>query len=404
MISNLSQRPRAAIGHPYLGRGGSETKVMWLIEALKDRWDVDLITTGGWNLDELNRAYGTAVEDGDVRVRIAPGARLLGRCPAAALRAGLFQRFCRTIAAEYDLRLSAYNGLDWGLPAIHFIADFSWDREVRERFDPPSPGLIYRDSLLRRAYLSLGRALARPSGRDLYRDDTVVANSEWTAGLMESRCGRRPPVIYPPVPGELPTVPWERKEPAFVCLGRIDPEKRVERVVAILGRVRERHPELKLHVIGGLPETPYARGMRDLFRSNASWVVHEGAVYGAAKTGLLGRFRYGLHACGREAFGIAVAELAKAGAVVFAPAEGGQAEILGDEALLYRDEDEAVAKILRVLESESEQARLRALLAERVGRFTAAAFVKAVREMVDQQGVPEENSPLFPVGKGGRGG
>jgi len=78
---------------------------------------------------------------------------------------------------------AADNPTDWGLPAIHFIADFSWHREIREQVDPPSPGFIYRDSILRKAYLGIANAYARPSGRDVLRDDVVIANSRWTANL-----------------------------------------------------------------------------------------------------------------------------------------------------------------------------------------------------------------------------
>src|SRR6202020_1446568 len=100
-----------------------------------------------------------------------------------------YQRFARNIAGQYDMRISAYNPTDWGLPAIHFIADFSWHREIRERLHPPSPGLIYRNSILRKAYLRFAAAYASPSGRDVYRDDRVIANSEWTAELMKQVCG-----------------------------------------------------------------------------------------------------------------------------------------------------------------------------------------------------------------------
>ena len=144
---------RAVIGHPKIGFGGSESIVMWLIEALKQRFDVTVMTTGGWNLAALNDYYGTQVREDEVKVRIAPVPLLLRGLNASALRGACYQRFAREIAGEYDVRISAYNTTDWGLPAIHFIADFSWRRELRERLHPPSPGFIYLDTLVRRAYL-----------------------------------------------------------------------------------------------------------------------------------------------------------------------------------------------------------------------------------------------------------
>ncbi len=122
------------------------------------------MTTGGWDRSALNNYYGTRVEHGEVKVRIAPVPVLVRSMNAAALRGACFQRFARQIAGEYDIRVSAYNTTDWGLPALHFIADFSWHKAIREQFHPPSPGFIYRDTIVRRAYLKLQGSTERPRG------------------------------------------------------------------------------------------------------------------------------------------------------------------------------------------------------------------------------------------------
>ena len=107
---------------------------MWLIEALKHDFDVTVVTTGGWNLASLNDYYGTWVKENEVTVRIASVPFLLQSLNAAALLGGCYQCFARQIAAEYDVRISAYNMTDWGLPAFHFIADFSWHREINRHW------------------------------------------------------------------------------------------------------------------------------------------------------------------------------------------------------------------------------------------------------------------------------
>ena len=60
------------IGHPYMGRGGSEARVMWLIEALKQDFDVTVVTTGGWDLAALNSYYGTRVGKTKSRFALHP--------------------------------------------------------------------------------------------------------------------------------------------------------------------------------------------------------------------------------------------------------------------------------------------------------------------------------------------
>ncbi len=113
-----------------MGRGGSESNVMWLIEALKRDCDVTVVTTGGWDLAALNKFYGTQVREDEVKVRIAPVPILARNMTAVALRGSCYQRFALQIADQYDVRISAYNATDWGLPAVHFIADFCWHRHT----------------------------------------------------------------------------------------------------------------------------------------------------------------------------------------------------------------------------------------------------------------------------------
>lgn len=369
-------RKRVIIGHPMFGRGGSEAVAMWLIEALKDDHDVTVLTTGGWNLAELNAHYGTQVSAQQVTVRIAPIPWLARRLDAAALRAACFQRFARTIAGEYDVRISAYNLTDWGHPAVHFIADFSWHRQLREALDPATPGFIYRDSWLRRIYLDIARRYQNLSGRDTLREDRIIANSQWTAELIREVCKVEcAAVVYPPVCGEFPEVAWRHKENAFVMIGRVAPEKRIEEAIAILAAVRQRGHAIRLHLCGRIGHDSYGREIAALCRNHADWILLEGFVTGARKSELLARCRYGIQTRSAEPFGISVAEMIRAGAIVFAPNDGGQAEILDHPGLLFSDKGEAVEAISTALENSALQVQLRMHLSDRAQRFSAEKFV-----------------------------
>ena len=370
-------RKRIIIGHPRFGRGGSEAVAMWLVEALKDDHDVTVLTTGGWNLPELNAQYGTQVNANQVKVRIAPIPWPARRLGAAALRAACFQRFARKVADEYDVRISAYNLTDWGLPAVHFIADFSWHQQVRERLDPITPGFIYRDSWLRRIYLNITDRYLNLSGRDLLRKDKIIANSHWTEELMRKDCEVEvAAVVYPPVCGEFPAVTWQDKENAFVMIGRIAPEKRIEEAIAILEAVRQRGHAVRFHLCGQIENDAYGRRIATLCRNHADWIVTEDFVSGDRKAKILARCRYGIQTRSAEPFGISVAEMIHAGAIVFAPNDGGQAEILDHPILLFSDRNEAVEAISAVLESAALQDELRTHLSVQAKRFSAEQFVR----------------------------
>jgi glycosyltransferase involved in cell wall biosynthesis len=289
----------------------------------------------------------------------------------------------RRVAGEYDVRISAYNLTDWGLPAIHFLADFSWNKQIRDRLDPPSPGFVYKTSLLRQAYLGLASAIEQPSGRDPLVEDQLIANSNWTAETVHRECKIQcAATIYPPVWSEFPDVSWKQKEDSFVMIGRISPEKQVEKAISILSAVRDRGPSIDLHLCGQIEDNLYGRRIVELCRKHSSWIIPEGRVTGERKASILAKCRYGIQARSAEPFGISVAEMLKAGAIVFAPREGGQAEILKNPDLLFSDEPDAVEKILSVLKSPTRQAMLRSELHDRRQSFSTSTFISRVQGFV----------------------
>jgi hypothetical protein len=74
--------------------------------------------------------------------------------------------------------------------------------------------------------------------------------------------------------------------------------------------------------------------------------------------------------------------MVKAGAIVFAPADGGQAEILEHRDLLFSNTDEAVEKILSALEHPSLQSVLRTHLAHRTQIFSAQNFLHKTQAFI----------------------
>lgn len=371
---------RILIGHSYWGRGGAEVAAMRLIEALCQNYKIDIVTRGGFDLEELNHCSGTNIRNNDLNAIRFPPLTPKVNSTGGALWHGIFLRYCRRIAPEYDLCITASRTLDWGVPAIHFLSDVAWNRPLQERFDCPEAGL--RANLIRRAYFGAASLLAGTSGRDLTQHDTLVANSEWTARMSAEFCGRPPVVIYPAVPPVGQGAAWVDRENAFLCLGRISPEKRIEQVIAILDQVRGRGHSVRLHLAGGGGADHYSKQIEALCAARREWITVLGPVYGEAKQALLGRCRYGINACEREAFGIATLEMAMAGMVPFVPQAGAQSEMISDDALIYRDVEDAVLKMDTVLQSGSRQMELHKAMLRRGAEFNPEHFCAEVRDLV----------------------
>jgi len=385
-VSEKTGRAKIAVIHPQLRYGGSETGPLWSVEALKRDYDVALITGGRVDLARLNAYYGTDLRPGEVtihEVRLPLGLHRTAKF--AGLRGALFTRACRRLAPSFDAVTFHYNPCDFGLPLIQFVADFTFAPRLQQTLDPSTSAQRrwwYGDTILRRAYLGLCQRLA-PSHAENWKQNVTVANSRWTAGLLEREFGlitRR--VQFPPVPGSFPAVSWDERENGFVCVGRVVPEKRMDAVIGILHQVRQHGFDIHLHILGGLDDSPFAKKVQALASRHRDWVFLEGRVAGKTKRELMARHRFGINGRKSEPFGIAVAELVKAGCLTFVPNGGGQTEIVDHPSLIFENDGDAIQKIVCVLQSPALQAALAEHLRARSRELSTERFQNTVRSLV----------------------
>jgi glycosyltransferase involved in cell wall biosynthesis len=217
------------------------------------------------------------------------------------------------------------------------------------------------------------------------RQNLTLANSQWTAAGVKRLLDIDAQVLYPPVANPAADVAWQNRRAAFLAVGRLSPEKEYERLMRILARVRRDVPELTLTIVGTWDRFTW-RYMREVKRQAAalgSWIVFRQNLTRDDVRNLMASSRYGIHGMREEHFGMAPAEMVRAGMIVWVPRGGGQVEIIGDEpALLYEDEQEAAEKILQVLGRPAEQQRLREHLREQAAMFGTDRFVDEMRSIV----------------------
>jgi glycosyltransferase involved in cell wall biosynthesis len=339
------------------------------------------------DLPLINRYYGTSLQEGDFAVKtIHPVIRALYGldCDASNYQARCYLlRVCQRIGRDYDVVISADNEVDFGCRGIQYIHLPSLGPLYQKSFvDSDAPWREKVVGLLKGRYRPW-MIVARHSFKRLKQNYSLV-NSQWTGRWVRQVYGIDSEVLYPPVPGRFPEIPWEDREDGFVCIGRFSGSKRFERIVEIVLRVRQKHPHVKLHVIGSKPwfpqEPAYCRKISGLFRRHASWIqVHED-LSRSELVELVVRHRYGIHGADDEHFGIAPAELLNGGCILFVPNNGGQVEIVGrDERLTYEDNADAVKKILRLMEHPAEQLAVRRSLKARRTVFSAERFVEDFR-------------------------
>jgi glycosyltransferase involved in cell wall biosynthesis len=316
-------------------------------------------------------------------------ARLTPADGFSLLKHNQLSRIARRIGARCDVVIGVNCEADLGPRGIQYVhfPRYEDPRLRGERF-PRDPGALkwyHRSAALMRLYF---RACAVASGYSMERmqRNLTLVNSNWTGGYFRKVHGSDPVTVYPPVCNDFPDVAWAQRESGFVCVGRISPEKRLEMIVGILAAVRQRGHDVRLHIAGVHDDKQaYFDSIQALQARHADWITLHIDLARSALATLLAQQRYGIHGMQGEHFGMAVAEMVNAGCIVFVPNEGGQVEIIGDEAnLIYRDPDDAVDKIDALLRDPLRQDAARAHLAQRRNLFSSEAFTHEIRAIVER--------------------
>lgn len=378
----IGKKPRIAIIHPGWSLGGAGAVALWTLEALKKDYDLTLITTENVNFAELNAFFGSKLKSGEVEVRKIfnfRGSMLDG----FLLKIALAQRYWKRHHKEFDLAIATRCEIDLGEPGIQYIHCPIWNDDVLRQLGQLPAGWQYRKGVPRRFYKLLCKYISKFNAIRMKQNITLV-NSNWMGERVEETYGIKSRTVYPPVKEDFPQVPWEEREEGVVCLGTVSPGKHVEEIVTIIGQARLERPQVHLHIIGGCSDPAYAKRIRRLCEQNREWLFWEGKLPRERLTRLVAKHKYGIHGMPNEHFGIAVAEMVKAGCIPFVPNSGGQVEIVGDTRLLYADPKEAVDKILYVLQHEEIQTELRGHLHTQGQSFSATAFMKLIKEIVEQ--------------------
>jgi len=362
--------------------GGAEAKPLFIAEALKNDYDVTLITSHASSLEELNKYYGTHLSYEDVRIIIHPLSFILKRLKGlVALRGALFSRFGRKLSDSFDLVISTSNMMNFEKPGIQFMKGLGFSDAVWRELGRSSESIIHKDNVFRRTYLSVVKRISLHSEKGFKRNLTI-ANSKWLAKLLEMRMGIKCRVVYPPVMDGFIEFPWEKRCDDFVYIGRLAQEKRIEDIIEIASRLREKGSPLKLHLVGPHASRNYSSFLKDIAKKRGDWIIFEGLKYKDQKQAFLVKYKYGITAHPNEPFGISIAEMVKAGMIVWVPDGGGQVEIVDHPLLIYRDSNDAVEKIREIIGDRKKQEELRAHLGKMKNKFSIDIFKSEVKAIV----------------------
>jgi len=388
-------KKRVLVVHPRVTSvGGGNALAAWALQALREDFEVDLATLVEVDYAGVNRAFGTSLSPNEFCLRRAPSRylSLLRLLPTrgAELERVLTVRHGQNLdpRLHYDVLFSTYNEADFlrrGMQYIHYPAYYLPRPDIEMRWFHSLPGMLsfYRGFCL---FLSRG-TYAGP------RQNLTLVNSSFVAERTRHWHQIDSTVLYPPVPGEFPDTPWGQRKSGLVAVGRLHPGKRWHLAVEIVEQLRARGHPLTLTVIGHLGDSPTYAVMLNGLAASRPWfrILHDLSRDDLAAE--VARHRYGIHPMEEEHFGIAPAEIQRAGCIPFVHNSGGPVEIVGHElALTFGNVLEAVEKVERVLVDPALERRLRQHVAVQRERFSADRFCRDLRAIVHEFAESQTNS------------
>jgi glycosyltransferase involved in cell wall biosynthesis len=383
------------IHHTMQPPGGGSAVGAWALQALRASYEVTLLTWTPVDFASVNRAYGTDLDDAGIRVEtLSPLLRgLLETVPArlALLSMNLLFRKARSLQRlrRFDVIVCTNNEIEVGVPVIQYV-HYPWAALPR----PDEGDHWYHITTLLGLYRGLCKQISGFRKEPVSRNRTLV-NSDWTGAVFQGFYGVPVRTLYPPVPGGFPQIPFAERDDGFVCLGRLSREKEIEKLIDILVRVRARGHAIRFHIVGHIDVPVYARRLYRAAKAHGDWLSFHHDLPRDTLAALVTQNRYGIHGMVGEHFGIAPAELQKAGCITFVPDDGGPVEIVGhDERVIYHSVDDAVEKIDRMLCDADLRTDVLRAVADRASWFSETRFMAEILEAVEDF----ESSSLRPSG------
>jgi len=357
--------------------GGGNAVAAWMLQSLAGHHDVGTLTAREWSAPETNAFYGTAIPGRGITRHLVPRPwSWLSSLPehrGNRLRMCSVLRYARPLAANYDLLITADNYGAFAKPGIqylHFPAALN-----------PTP---WRLRAIVNVYFAFSDWFIGLPWSDA-RHNVTLANSRWTAAGLERRQGvKARHVLYPPVidPGD--GLPWDERRNTFLCIGRFHGSKRIEVAMSIVRRLRAHAvPDARLVIVGSAVDPDYAARIRRFAARDRDWIDFREDLTRAEIDSLIGQCRYGLQAMVEEHFGMATAELARGGCLVFPHDSGGSPEVVnGEAALLWKTEDDAVTRISGMARDAARRDAVRWRLRNHARSFSTEAFEERIRAIV----------------------
>lgn len=373
--------------------GGSEFLPLLFISELPKTCDVTLVLEKEGDIEGTAKQLGIPIDTNKLSTVVLkePSWKFISKL-------NKFIPFYRTwhlkrLAKHADICISCANLVYFGKPAHHFVYQMNLFND--EAFSdyifhrPPSTGMrkYYRKVRKIIAEYILRPLLGVRSSRKILSNshEHIYSNSFYVDKMIRNFYGPvNSTVFYPPTIFDFNSQVITRDPLRVVCLGRIDPEKRIEDIIEIVSLARNLSKvDLKLYIGGGAQPNcmNYMSKLKE-DTSKCDWVVWQGEVYGKEKEAFLLSGTFAVHTRRDEEFGISITEYLKAGLVTIVPNEGGSCEIVNSPDLSFDTNEKAATILARLLSDTDFFQQKRRHCAEIATYFSRDEYLKRQKDLL----------------------
>ncbi len=337
--------------------GGSEfLPLSFISELQQQKYDVTLVIEKECDIEHNSRQLGISIDTSKLTIVVIkkPSWQFISKLDRVI---PFYRTWClKRLAKNADICISCSNMMYFGKPAHHFIFqmnlfnDEAFSDYIFHRNPPTGWKKYYRKIRKILAEYILRPLLGVHSSRKILLDshEHIYPNSAFVDKMIRNFYGSiNSTIFYPPTIFDFHPQDIVKDPLSVVCLGRIDPEKRIGDIIEIVILARKlSQKDLKLYIGGGAQPNcmDYMAELKEK-TSKYNWIVWKGEVYGEEKETFLLSGTFAVHTRRDEEFGISVAEYLKAGLIPIIPDVGGACEVV-DSPYLSFDTNEKAAMIL----------------------------------------------------------
>ena len=321
---------------------------------------------------------------------------MIAKCPLPVLKRkgelellklAYLHRDAKRLAAEYDICFSTYNEIDFSKPGIQYVHHPSFAPrkllqelhflETRNVLDTiPLANFFYR------------KIIGVVSGDQLsgYRQNFTMVNSGFMKDVIAKTFGIVGEVVYPSFLDDAIDLEansdWQAKEFRFVTVGRISPDKQLERTIVDFSILAREFPQADFVIAGRSVNREYEGLLQKMAGDLGVHVRIRTDLSQKELKNLLRTSKFYVHSKINEHFGIAIVEAAAMGCLALAHDSGASREIVNSGLLLYRSSADLVERVRLLLNDEGEREEALRALRDGLGRFKAGGFYTRLQEIL----------------------